>query len=193
MCFAFATLPLASVARQAAGKPCQLSLLLSCNPQLAAADAAGVELSLQVTRWDVQQYTSHLSKLAHQQEQQHQRRHEQQQQKVPALLASPSPVPPNQGSVKVKASRAAAAAAEAGAAGVQLQSGALELLLGDLLAKQQVLDLLAKQQQLQRQLDLAGQCAEAAGGRAAELQAANRQAAATCLDCYASCGGLAAL
>jgi hypothetical protein len=50
----------------------------------------------------------------------------------------------------------------------QQQGGTVELLLGDLLAKQQALE------RLQRQLDLAGQCAEASGGRIAELQAANR-------------------
>jgi hypothetical protein len=42
------------------------------------------------------------------------------------------------------------------------------VLLGDVLAKQQALE------RLQRQLDLAGQHAEAADGRVAELQSTNR-------------------
>ena len=96
---------------------------------------------------------------------------------MPALLSSASPVPEPSRSPQVKGSRQAAGATAAAAAAAtswaaaspgQHAGGAAELLLGDLLTKQQALE------RLQRQLDIAGQCAEAADGRIAELQAANR-------------------
>jgi hypothetical protein len=95
---------------------------------------------------------------------------------MPALLSSASPVPEPSRSPQVKGSRQAAGATAAAAAATswaatspgQHAGGAAELLLGDLLTKQQALE------RLQRQLDIAGQCAEAADGRIAELQAANR-------------------
>jgi hypothetical protein len=179
-CFARLTLPLAAVAKQAAGKPFQLSQLqLSCNPQLTTTEATNARATLQAIRWDVPRYQQQLQQLAQQQQRQQQQQQQRRQQHMPALLSSPSPVPEPSRSPQVKGSRQAAGATAAAAAAAAAASwaaastgqhagGAAELLLRDLLTKQQALE------RLQRQLDIAGQCAEAADGRIAELQAANR-------------------
>jgi hypothetical protein len=176
VCFARLTLPLGSLAGQSAGKPCKLSQLqLRCNPQLTTADAANAQVTLQAARWDVHKFFKQLQQLVQQHQQEQQRRQQQQQQQrlqqVPALLASPSPVPGPKSPAQGKSSRqkqAAAAAAAGNADPEQPPGSTVEVLLGDVLAKQQALE------RLQRQLDLMGQHAESADGRVAELQAMNR-------------------
>jgi hypothetical protein len=173
VCFARTALPLAAIAGQKLGSPFELPLQLGFNTNLAAAasTAGKMQASIQVTIWDVQRYLTHLTEIARQQEQQ------RQQQQVPALISSPSPIPPPLGVSTTKGIKSAAAAAatwmthQLGASIAQQQQqqgGTVELLVGDLIAKQQALE------RLQRQLDLVAQCAEVSGGRIAELQAANR-------------------
>jgi hypothetical protein len=178
VCFARTALPLAAIAGQKPGSPFELPLQLGFNINLAAAasTAGKMQASIQVTIWDVQRYLTHLIEIARQQEQQRQLQQRQQQQ-VPALISSPSPIPPLLGVSTTKGIKSAAAAAatwmthQLGASIAQQQQqqgGTVELLVGDLIAKQQALE------RLQRQLDLVAQCAEVSGGRIAELQAANR-------------------
>lgn len=166
-CLARLTLPLAAIAAQPAGKSCRLSKLqLSLNPQLTAAHAP-VTASLQVMRWDVPGYMRHLQQLA-QRQQLGRQQQQQQRQQLPALLTSPSPEPNTHHQLLLQPSDGRMASVAAAAAGSVQAPGVVQLLLGDVLIKQQALE------RLQRQLDLAGQCAEAADSRVAELQTANR-------------------
>lgn len=149
-------------------------LQLRCKPQLTTADAANAQVTLQAARWDIARFFKQLQQLVlhHQQEQQKRQQQEQQRlQQAPALLSSLSPVPRPQSPAQGKSSRQKqAAAAAVRAVPCQPPGGTIEVLLGDVLTKQQALE------RLQRQLDLTGQHAEAADGRVAELQAANRSA-----------------
>lgn len=152
ICFARLMLPLDAIAAQPPGRPAQLTgLQLRLSPQVAAQ--AAVTASLQVTHWDPVMYLRHLQQLTDKQLHEH--------QQMPALLFSRSPVPEPRSSLLLSRSHMAASAA------AQAASPA-ELLLGDVLAKQQALE------RLQRQLDIAAQCAEAADSRVAQLQTANR-------------------